>query len=121
MYACMMPLAASLAVAPWRFFCQVPTLCAFCISLQVLLSARAVAVVGGTMGSMKEFVDQLLTPKLAELKVSTFSCGHVVDGRNLLALTAAQTAAREPFRFTFANRRNLKVCVCMCVYVCVCV
>ncbi|EGD76290.1 hypothetical protein PTSG_00993 [Salpingoeca rosetta] len=73
---------------------------------EVLLKARAVAVVGGTMGSMSEFVQHLQTPKTRALKVSTFSCGHVVNGNNIIALAATHGPTNEPFRFTFANRKN---------------
>eukprot|EP01147_Barroeca_monosierra_P002573 gene2574-5491_t len=53
---------------------------------EVIVQARAVAVLGGTMGPIDDFVDQLRTPKTAEIQVRTFSCNHVVDSSNIIAL-----------------------------------
>jgi chromosome transmission fidelity protein 1 len=68
----------------------------------VVESARAVILAGGTMSPMAEYKQQLF-PYLSTIR--TLSCGHLILPRNLLVRTIASDA-QGPLEFSFKTRSN---------------
>lgn len=70
----------------------------------VASSARAVILAGGTMSPFSDYKDHLF-PTLAEDKLTTLSCGHVIPPENLCVLTLASTRPdAPPFEFSYQRR-----------------
>eukprot|EP00055_Hartaetosiga_balthica_P011652 m.53750 g.53750 ORF g.53750 m.53750 type:complete len:907 (-) comp7683_c1_seq1:416-3136(-) len=75
---------------------------------EILLKARSVAVIGGTMGSSELVRQELLTPKTEPIlkKMLEFRCDHIVSKENVYAAYVSPTALR--FSFTRDNKMNQK-------------
>ncbi|KHN97459.1 DEAD-2 domain-containing protein [Metarhizium album ARSEF 1941] len=70
----------------------------------IVSSARAVILAGGTMSPFDDYKNHLF-PTLADAKVTTLSCGHVVPRENLCVWTLAGTRPGGP-SFEFSYRRR---------------
>ncbi|KAM4055814.1 helicase [Hirsutella rhossiliensis] len=70
----------------------------------IVSSARAVLLAGGTMSPFDDYKKHLF-PSLAETKLTTLSCDHVVPAENLCVWTLAGTRpSGTPFEFSFQRR-----------------
>lgn len=70
----------------------------------IVSSARAVILAGGTMSPFEDYKKHLF-PSLAEAKLTTLSCDHVVPAENLCVRTLAGTRSTgTPFEFSFQRR-----------------
>ncbi|EEB91075.1 hypothetical protein MPER_10632, partial [Moniliophthora perniciosa FA553] len=56
---------------------------------EVVDSARSVILAGGTMSPMSDIVDQLFSHLPTE-RISTFSCGHIINSSSLLTLAVTK-------------------------------
>lgn len=70
---------------------------------EIVDSARAVILAGGTMSPMADYTNHLLS-YLDPSKITTLSCGHVIPKNNLLAWTLSSGPTRQNFEFTFSKR-----------------
>ncbi|OTB02403.1 hypothetical protein M426DRAFT_197331 [Hypoxylon sp. CI-4A] len=73
-------------------------------------SARAVILAGGTMSPFEDYTAHLF-PNLAEGKITTLSCGHVIPSSNLCVWTLASAgpkagAKSTEFEFSFQKRSD---------------
>ncbi|KAI1411607.1 DNA repair helicase [Hypoxylon sp. FL1857] len=73
-------------------------------------SARAIILAGGTMSPFEDYTAHLF-PNLAESKITTLSCGHVIPSSNLCVWTLASSGPKtDPksmeFEFSFQKRSN---------------
>ncbi|CZT50071.1 related to ATP-dependent RNA helicase CHL1 [Rhynchosporium secalis] len=68
-------------------------------------SARAVVLAGGTMSPMSDYTSHLF-PYLLPSNITTLSCGHVIPKENLLAWNLSKGPTGQTFDFTFKNRQN---------------
>ncbi|KAI1101125.1 DNA repair helicase [Jackrogersella minutella] len=73
-------------------------------------SARAVILAGGTMSPFEDYTAHLF-PDLAESKITTLSCGHVIPSSNLCVWTLASTGGKDvarsvEFEFSFQKRSD---------------
>ncbi|EDQ87249.1 uncharacterized protein MONBRDRAFT_27452 [Monosiga brevicollis MX1] len=73
---------------------------------EILQSARAVIVAGGTMSPVTDFVEQLTTQATKSVAVHHFACGHVVPSSHLCPIVLTQTSNRQPLRLTFSTRQS---------------
>lgn len=76
-------------------------------------SARAVILAGGTMSPFEDYKTHLF-PYLAQEKITTLSCGHVIPSSNLCVWTLASTKPstgpsvdqNDQFEFSFQKRSD---------------
>ncbi|KAI1371603.1 DNA repair helicase [Hypoxylon crocopeplum] len=73
-------------------------------------SARAVILAGGTMSPFEDYTAHLF-PGLAESKITTLSCGHVIPASNLCVWTLSSTGSKGDkrsveFEFSFQKRSD---------------
>ncbi|KHJ85490.1 hypothetical protein OESDEN_14782, partial [Oesophagostomum dentatum] len=73
--------------------------------LEVVNEARATILVGGTMEPAGLLVD-CLSRGGSENSIRRFSCSHVIDDHQLLALSIAQNIRNERFTLTYESRSN---------------
>lgn len=74
----------------------------------IVQSARAVILAGGTMSPMVDFHDQLFTYLSAE-RLKTFSFGHIVARENVLVQPLVQGLTGVEFSFTFSTRADINM------------
>ncbi|KAJ4303589.1 ATP-dependent DNA helicase chl1 [Kalmusia sp. IMI 367209] len=72
---------------------------------EVVEDARAVVLAGGTMSPMSDYELHLLS-YLDRAKITTLSCGHVIQSSSLLAVPVVQTLRGSEFDFTFEKRNS---------------
>ncbi|KAI1004338.1 ATP-dependent DNA helicase [Podosphaera aphanis] len=72
---------------------------------EIVSSARAVILAGGTMSPMSDYTLHLF-PYLKEDRITTLSCGHVIPKANLLAYHLSKGPSNQEFEFTFKHRGN---------------
>ncbi|RKF74582.1 ATP-dependent DNA helicase CHL1 [Golovinomyces cichoracearum] len=70
---------------------------------EVISSARAVILAGGTMSPMSDYTLHLF-PYLKNNRITTLSCGHVIPKSNQLAWTLSTGPSGREFEFTFGRR-----------------
>ncbi|TQS34994.1 hypothetical protein Golomagni_04600, partial [Golovinomyces magnicellulatus] len=70
---------------------------------EVISSARAVILAGGTMSPMSDYTLHLF-PYLKDNRITTLSCGHVIPKANQLAWTLSTGPSGREFEFTFGRR-----------------
>lgn len=73
-------------------------------------SARAVILAGGTMSPFEDYTAHLF-PDMAESKITTLSCGHVIPASSLCVWTLASSGPKGntrsiDFEFSFQKRRD---------------
>ncbi|KAI0836229.1 DNA repair helicase [Hypoxylon sp. FL0890] len=73
-------------------------------------SARAIILAGGTMSPFEDYTTHLF-PNLAENKITTLSCGHVIPSSNLCVWTLASMGQKNAtrkveFEFSFQKRSD---------------
>lgn len=73
-------------------------------------SARAIILAGGTMSPFQDYTAHLF-PNLAESKITTLSCGHVIPSSNLCVWTLASSGPKNDakgleFEFSFQKRSD---------------
>ncbi|POS82814.1 hypothetical protein EPUL_004116, partial [Erysiphe pulchra] len=71
----------------------------------IVSSARAVILSGGTMSPMTDYTSHLF-PYLEQNTITTLSCGHVIPKSNLLAWNLSKGPSGQDFEFTFRHRSN---------------
>ncbi|RKF54277.1 ATP-dependent DNA helicase CHL1 [Erysiphe neolycopersici] len=71
----------------------------------IVSSARAVILSGGTMSPMTDYTSHLF-PYLEQNRITTLSCGHVIPKSNLLAWNISRGPSGQDFEFTFGRRNN---------------
>lgn len=72
----------------------------------VASSARAVILAGGTMSPFEDYTAHLF-PDLAEDKITTVSCGHVIPPSNLCVCTLSSPGPKAvEFEFSFQKRSD---------------
>ncbi|KAI1773818.1 DNA repair helicase [Hypoxylon cercidicola] len=72
----------------------------------VASSARAVILAGGTMSPFEDYTAHLF-PGLAENKITTVSCGHVIPSSNLCVWTLSSPGPKTvEFEFSFQKRSD---------------
>lgn len=74
---------------------------------EIVSSARAVILAGGTMSPMSDYTTHLF-PYLPQSSITTLSCGHVIPKANLIAwnLSSGPSGKNAEFEFTYKNRSN---------------
>lgn len=74
---------------------------------EIVSSARAVVLAGGTMSPMSDYTSHLF-PYLPSSSITTLSCGHVIPKSNLVAwnLSSGPSGKGSEFEFTYKNRAN---------------
>lgn len=74
---------------------------------EIVSSARAVILAGGTMSPMSDYTSHLF-PYLPSSSITTLSCGHVIPKSNLVAwnLSSGPGGKSSEFEFTYKNRAN---------------
>ena len=74
---------------------------------EIVSSARAVILAGGTMSPMSDYTSYLF-PYLPSSSITTLSCGHVIPKSNLVAwnLPSGPSGKGLEFEFTYKNRAN---------------
>jgi chromosome transmission fidelity protein 1 len=74
---------------------------------EIVSSARAVILAGGTMSPMSDYTSHLF-PYLPSSSITTLSCGHVIPKSNLVAwnLSSGPGGKGSEFEFTYKNRAN---------------
>ncbi|UYV63357.1 DDX11 [Cordylochernes scorpioides] len=71
----------------------------------VVNGCRSLILAGGTMEPISEYVDQLFKPAgVPAERITHFSCGHIVDPGNLLALTLVKGPSGLAFDLSYKNR-----------------
>ncbi|SZF03684.1 unnamed protein product [Blumeria hordei] len=73
---------------------------------EVVSSARAVVLAGGTMSPMSDYTFHLF-PYIDENQINTLSCGHVIPKSNLLAWDLSKGPNEVEFEFTFKTLNNI--------------
>ncbi|KAI1135525.1 DNA repair helicase [Hypoxylon sp. FL0543] len=76
----------------------------------IATSARAIILAGGTMSPFEDYTAHLF-PNIAENKITTLSCGHVIPSSNLCVWTLASMGpkndtSRVEFEFSFQKRSD---------------
>lgn len=71
---------------------------------EVVTSARATILVGGTMEPAQLLVETLSRGSIGADSIRRFSCCHVIDDSQLLAVTVEQTVDGKPFQLTYQTR-----------------
>ncbi|KAF2152677.1 ATP-dependent RNA helicase-like protein chl1 [Myriangium duriaei CBS 260.36] len=71
----------------------------------IVSDARSVILVGGTMSPMNDYRTQLF-PFVAEEKLTTLSCGHVIPQSNLFVSPLPLGANGQNLDFTFSSRNS---------------
>jgi chromosome transmission fidelity protein 1 len=71
----------------------------------VVESARAVILAGGTMSPMDDYTKHLF-PYLDPERITTLSCGHVIPAENLIAWPVSKAFGNVELDFTFAKRNQ---------------
>ncbi|OJD29995.1 atp-dependent rna helicase chl1 [Diplodia corticola] len=72
---------------------------------EIVDSARAVILAGGTMSPMSDYSQHLLS-YLPASRIMTLSCGHVIPPSNLLAWPVTSGPSGAPFDFRFEKRNS---------------
>lgn len=72
---------------------------------EIVESARAVILAGGTMQPMEDYMTHLF-PYVPREKIRTLSCGHVIPKENLLAWPLVKAQSGQDFDFTFQKRMD---------------
>lgn len=72
---------------------------------EIVLSARAIILAGGTMSPMSDYTLHLF-PYLQEGRITTLSCGHVIPQGNLLTWNLSKGPSGQDFEFTYGQREN---------------
>lgn len=74
---------------------------------EIVSSASAVILAGGTMSPMSDYTSHLF-PYLPNSSITTLSCGHVIPKSNLVAwnLSSGPSGKTAEFEFTYKNRGN---------------
>ncbi|KAL7424206.1 ATP-dependent DNA helicase chl1 [Cryptotrichosporon argae] len=72
---------------------------------EVVASARAVVLAGGTMEPISDFFTQLF-PGIPRDRFATLSCAHVIPKRNLLVQVVSRGPRKVDLEFKFANRND---------------
>ncbi|CAJ0600257.1 unnamed protein product [Cylicocyclus nassatus] len=75
--------------------------------MEVVREARATILIGGTMEPAGLLVD-CLSRGGAEKSIRRFTCSHVIDNHQLLALSIAKTVNNQNFTLTFESRSNME-------------
>ncbi|ORY29962.1 helicase C-terminal domain-domain-containing protein [Naematelia encephala] len=70
---------------------------------EVVDSARAVILAGGTMEPISDFTTQLF-PNIPKDRITTLSCRHVIPKSNLLTQVICRGPRKAEFEFKFATR-----------------
>lgn len=70
---------------------------------EIVESARAVILAGGTMQPMEDYMTHLF-PYVPTEKIRTLSCGHVIPKENLLAWPLVKAQSGQDFDFTYQKR-----------------
>uniref|UniRef100_A0A1I7TMF7 DNA 5'-3' helicase n=1 Tax=Caenorhabditis tropicalis TaxID=1561998 RepID=A0A1I7TMF7_9PELO len=71
---------------------------------EVLNSCRATVLVGGTMEPAQLLVETLSRGSIGSDSIRRFSCSHVINDSQLLAVTINKTIDGKPFRLTYQTR-----------------
>lgn len=69
----------------------------------VVKSARAIVLAGGTMEPVSDFYSQLF-PSVPRARFTTLSCAHVIPKSNLLTQVVSRGPRKLDFEFKFSNR-----------------
>ncbi|ESK95799.1 chl1 helicase [Moniliophthora roreri MCA 2997] len=72
---------------------------------EVVNSARSVILAGGTMSPMSDIVDQLFFHLPIE-RISTFSCGHIINSSNLLTLAVTKGPHGGELDYKVGQQKN---------------
>ncbi|CAB3403194.1 unnamed protein product [Caenorhabditis bovis] len=72
---------------------------------EVVKGARATVLVGGTMEPAQLLIETLSRANL-DNDIRRFSCSHVIDDDQLLAISVERTFDGKPFQLTFQTRGN---------------
>ncbi|KAK6739707.1 hypothetical protein RB195_008292 [Necator americanus] len=75
--------------------------------MEVVKEARATLLIGGTMEPAGLLVD-CLSRAGVESGIRRFTCSHVIDDHQLLALSIAQNSRNERFTLTYESRNNVE-------------
>ncbi|VDP59607.1 unnamed protein product [Heligmosomoides polygyrus] len=75
--------------------------------MEVVREARATILIGGTMEPANLLVD-CLTRGGAKNGIRRFTCSHVIDDHQLLALSIGHHVRNEAFSLTFETRGNVQ-------------
>ncbi|TVY32340.1 ATP-dependent DNA helicase, partial [Lachnellula subtilissima] len=74
----------------------------------IVSSARAVILAGGTMSPMHDYTTHLF-PYLPSSSLTTLSSGHVIPRQNLIAWNLSRGPSGQALEFTFKNRGNTQM------------
>jgi chromosome transmission fidelity protein 1 len=72
---------------------------------EIVDSARAVLLAGGTMAPFADYTSHLF-PYLPPTSITTLSCGHVIPKSNLIAWNLSSGPTGQEFEFTYKHRGN---------------
>uniref|UniRef100_A0A8R1HMI6 DNA 5'-3' helicase n=2 Tax=Caenorhabditis japonica TaxID=281687 RepID=A0A8R1HMI6_CAEJA len=73
---------------------------------EVVNSCRATVLVGGTMEPAQLLVETLSRGSIGSDSIRRFSCAHVIDDSQLLAVTVEKTINGKPFQLTYQTRND---------------
>jgi chromosome transmission fidelity protein 1 len=84
------------------------------VFLDVVDQARSIVFAGGTMGSVDDFISQLM-PYAERSRICEFRCNHVIPKSNLMPIIIQQSNRKTiKYHFGFENRNNLEMVLCVC-------
>jgi chromosome transmission fidelity protein 1 len=75
---------------------------------EIVDSARAVILAGGTMAPFADYTSHLF-PHLPPSSITTLSCGHVIPNSNLIAWNLSRGPTGQEFEFTYKHRGNVEM------------
>ncbi|CAP35860.1 Protein CBR-CHL-1 [Caenorhabditis briggsae] len=73
---------------------------------EVVKACRATVLVGGTMEPSELLVETLSRGSVGPDAIRRFSCAHVINDSQLLAVTIQKTVDGKPFQLTYKTRQN---------------
>ena len=77
-------------------------------------ACRATILIGGTMEPSQLLVETLSRGSIGQDSISRFSCAHVIDDSQLLAVTINKTTDGKPFKLTFETRKSHETLKALC-------
>lgn len=81
---------------------------------EVVKASKATLLVGGTMEPSQLLVETLSRGSIGPDSIRRFSCAHVIDDSQLLAVAINKTIDGKPFKLTFETRKTHETLKALC-------
>uniref|UniRef100_A0A0N4ZL84 Helicase ATP-binding domain-containing protein n=1 Tax=Parastrongyloides trichosuri TaxID=131310 RepID=A0A0N4ZL84_PARTI len=77
---------------------------------EIVKECRTLILIGGTMKPIEQLMDAFIRVcSLPREKIRTFSCGHIIDKNQLIAMPIGTSKNGIKFHFTFEERNNISM------------